>query len=85
MVGKELPPSQEGEGFVFSKKTREILERLAAEDGISVADFVGELVGREDEKRHIIWDRSKKEFVREKCGRELCKETNVVPERDRAD
>lgn len=84
MKENESLSQKRSEGLVFPEETQQILERLAAEDEIPVVDLISKLIGKEEEKRHIIWDRSIMAFARTKCNRKLCEETNVVVEKNKA-
>ena len=80
------PQSPNGtEGLIFSEETQKILEMLATEDKMPIVDLVSKLIKEEDKERHEIWDRSKGRFVRNKCGRKSCLETNKVETANRAD
>lgn len=85
MKESQPQPPKENEGLIFPEETRKTLEMLATEDEMPIVDLVSELIKREDTNRHIIWDRSNGEFVRNKCGRKSCLETNVVEAINRAD
>ena len=85
MKENQPQPSEENKGLIFPEETQKTLEMLATEDKMSIVNLVSKLIKKEDEERHIIWDRNKGEFVREKCGRKSCLETNKVEAINRAD
>lgn len=49
-----------------------LLEKLAAEDGISPVTFVEKLIKEEDEERHVTWVPKSKLFQRSRCNRKNC-------------
>jgi len=77
MKENQPQPSEENKGLIFLEETQKTLEMLATEDKMPIVDLVSKLIKKEDEERHVIWDRSKGEFVRKKCGRESSLENQV--------
>ena len=68
--------------IVIDKEYAEILRELAAENKVSLEKLVETLIRQEDSKRHVVWDRKTREFVRRPCGLKDCQEApagDIIP------
>ena len=67
-----------GASYSLSLETKAVLEKIAAEDGISPEGVLEQLVKKEDESRHVVFQPGKG-HVRCKCPRKNCQEPNPRP------